>query len=335
MRHFLGNICWAVLCVVSLSLAVARNGFSQTDASHPIRLGIIGLDTSHVIEFTKMFNDPANPEHVPGATIVAAYKGGSPDIKDSWGRVDGYTTQLRDKWKIQIVDDIPSLCKLVDAVLLESLDGRKHLEQVIPVLAARKPVFIDKPLAANYHDAKEIVRRAKEAGVPMFSASSLRWWEETQRLKNAPETGGIVACDVFGPCELEPHHTDLAWYGIHSVEIVFALMGTGCESVNRVHTASADIVVGTWKDGRVATVRGTREVPYAFGATVFGKKAILKAEEKKADYRPMLVEIVKFFKTGVPPVNPDETLEMFAFMEAADLSKARGGASVLLSEVTK
>jgi predicted dehydrogenase len=322
-------------CLICLTLTFPGNSFPQADSSRPLRLGIIGLDTSHVIEFTKLFNDPANPEHVPGATIVAAYKGGSPDIKDSWGRVEGYTNELRDKWKIQIVDDIPSLCKLVDGVLIESLDGRKHLEQVKPVLAARKPVFIDKPLAANYHDAKEIVRLVKEAGVPWFSASSLRWWEETQRLKNAPETGGIIGCDAYGPCELEPHHTDLAWYGIHTVEIVYALMGTGCESVNRVHTDGMDVVVGTWKDGRVATVRGMRKGPYAFGVTVFGNKAILKSEDKKFEYRPMLVEMVKFFQTGVSPVNPDETLEMFAFMQAADLSKARGGASVLLSEVTK
>jgi hypothetical protein len=335
MPSFLRTLGLTLLFLISMTLTFPRNAFPQADSSHPLRLGIIGLDTSHVIEFTKMFNDPANPEHVPGATIVAAFKGGSPDIRESWSRVDGYTNQLRDKWNIKIVDDIPTLSTMVDAVLIESNDGRKHLEQVKLVLPSRKPIFVDKPLAADYHDAREILRLAKEAGVPLFSASSLRWWEETQRLKNAPETAGIIGCDAYGPCHLEAHHTDLTWYGIHVVEAVYTIMGTGCVSVNRVHTEDSDIVVGTWKDGRVAIVRGTRKGPYAFGITVFGKKAILKSEDKKSDYRPMLVEMVKFFQTGVSPVNPDETLEMFAFMQAADLSKAREGASVLLSEITK
>lgn len=335
MRHFCRSARWSFIFIAALCLAVPPNGSAQADSSHPLRLGIVGLDTSHVIEFTKMFNDPANPEHVPGATVVAAYKGGSPDIPESWNRVEGYTAQLRDKWNVKIVNDIPTLCSMVDAVLIESVDGRKHLEQVRQALPSRKPIFVDKPLAADYHDAREIQRLAREAGVPLFSASSLRWWEETQRLKNAPESGGIIGCAAYGPCHLEPHHTDLTWYGIHAVEIVYTLMGTGCVSVNRVHTPDTDVVVGTWKDGRVATVRGTRTGPYAFGVTVFGKKAILKSEDKKFDYRPMLVEMVKFFQTGIAPVRPEETLEMFAFMQAADLSKARGGASVLLSEVTK
>lgn len=335
MQPFLRTLCWTFLCFIPLTLTFPQNCFPQAGSENPIRLGIIGLDTSHVIEFTRRFNDPADPEYVPGARVVAAYKGGSPDIKDSWGRVDKYTAELRDKWKIEIVDDIPTLCSKVDAILLESLDGRKHLEQVKPVLAAKKLVFIDKPLAANYQDAREIARLAKEAGVPWFSTSSLRFWEETQRLKNTAESGGIVGCSVYGPCELEPHHVDLTYYGIHAVEILYTIMGTGCESVSRVHTEDTDEVVGMWKDGRLGVMRGIRKGPYAFGITLFGQKKILNSEPRQTSYRPMLVEIVKFFQTRIPPVSADDTLEMFAFMEAADISKARGGALVPLSEVTK
>jgi len=322
--------------VATLFLLAVASGFAQAQSDQPVRVGIIGLDTSHVIEFTRMFNDAADPDHVPGVRVVAAFKGGSPDIQESWERVDKYTAELQEKWKVQIVDSIPKLCSMVDAVLLESLDGRTHLGQVKPVLAAHKPVFIDKPLAANYSDAKEIARLAKEAGVPWFSCSSLRYWAETQRLKAAPESGGILGAITYGPYSIEPHHTDLTWYGVHAMEILYTLMGTGCETVTRVTSKDADVVVGKWKDGRIGVVRGNQKGPYEFGITVFGPKAFLHSGAQPTNYyQPLLVEIVKFFRTHQPPVSADETLEMFAFMQAADVSKDRGGVPVALSEITK
>ena len=189
IAHWFDRSC---LCLTVLAMLGAPNCFAQVDSDQPVRVGIIGLDTSHVIEFTKIFNDASAPNHVPGAQVVAAFKGGSPDIKESWDRVDKYTADLQSKWKVQIVDNIPALCSMVDAILLESVDGRTHLGQLKAVLAAHKPVFIDKPLAANYKDAREIARLASAAGVPWFSSSSLRYWEETQRLKTDPESGGIV-----------------------------------------------------------------------------------------------------------------------------------------------
>ncbi|PYV43831.1 MAG: hypothetical protein DMG06_09160 [Acidobacteria bacterium] len=314
---------------------VALHGFSQSNSKRPIRLGVIGLDTSHVVAFTKVFNDPSNPEHLPGVRVVAAFKGGSPDIDSSRNRIEGFTQELRDKWHVEIVGDIPSLCGKVDGILLESVDGRPHLEQVKPVLAAKKPVFIDKPLAASYKDALEIARLAKEAGVPWFSSSSLRFWEETQRLKKASEAGGIVGCFVYGPSPTEPHHPDLMWYGIHVVEMLYTLMGPGCESVTRVNTEGTDVVVGKWKDGRLGVMRGARQGKEDYGITLFGQKAVLRSESREEGYRPLLAEIVKFFQTGAAPVTPSETLEMFAFMEAADMSKTRGGVAVPLSAVTK
>jgi predicted dehydrogenase len=325
-----------ITCLAALSFLIAPTGsmvLGQT--KQPIRLGIIGLDTSHVVAFTKAFNDSSDPGYVPGAKVVAAYKGGSPDIDASRNRLEKFTTELREKWRVEIVDDIPALCGKVDGILLESVDGRPHLEQVKPVLAARKPVFIDKPLAASYRDAREIARLAKQADVPWFSSSSLRFWEETQRLKTSREAGHVVGCDVYGPSPTEAHHPDLVWYGIHAVEALYTLMGPGCESVSRVSTDGTDVVVGKWKDGRLGVVRGIRQGKQDYGITLFGEKAVLRSEEREGGYRPLLVEIVKFFQTGVSPVNAEDTLEMFAFMEAADRSKAKAGAAVLLSEVAK
>jgi hypothetical protein len=302
----------------------------------PIRVGIIGLDTSHVTAFTALLNDPTHPNHVPGARVVAAYQGGSPDVESSASRLDRFTKELQTKWNVELVETIEELCLKVDAVLLESVDGRPHLSQVRPVLAAGKRVFIDKPLAASYRDAAEIARLSKETGTPFFSTSSLRYVEDLQKLRRTERLGNLLGAVTFSPAPTEPHHPDLFWYGIHGVEMLFTLMGTGCETVTRVYTEGSDVVVGRWKDGRTATFRGIREGKADYGAVAFGSQAVIASPiPMKVDYRGLVVEIVQFFQTGIPPIPVDEMLEVMAFMEAADLSKARGGQAVALREVTQ
>ncbi len=224
-------------------------------AAADIRLGIIGTDTSHVVVFTQMFNDPAYAEHIAGARVVAAYKSASPDIAASWSRVDRFADELKTKWKIEMEPDIATLCRNVDAVLLESNDGRKHLSQAREVIAAHKPMFIDKPLASTLEDAREIARLAREAGVPFFSSSSARFDGIATTMK-FPDATGVI---VWGPGPLEPHHAlDLSWYAIHPIELLYTLMGTGCEEVSRISTENSDDIVGRWKGGRLGTVRANR-----------------------------------------------------------------------------
>jgi predicted dehydrogenase len=313
--------------------------FSITSAAEEpegkdIRVGIIGLDTSHVVAFTKLLNGAGGSDRVSGARVVAGFPGGTADNPASASRVEEYTKELSEKWGVEIVPDIPTLLAKVDAVLLESVDGRPHLEQVRPVLAARKPVYIDKPLAGSFRDAREIVRLAKESGVPCFSASSLRFWPGVAKLRGNDGVGEILGCDAYSPCHLEEHHPDLYWYGVHGVEILFALMGPGCVEVSRTSTSDFDLVVGRWKDGRVGTYRGIRKGAAPYGASVFGTKGMRVSEPVSGDlYRPLVAEIVKFFRTGEAPVPLEETLEMFAFMSAADLSEERKGAPVRLEEI--
>jgi len=335
MGRLLNFACRKAVYLVPVILLGYSMCLAQGESSQDIRVGIIGTDTSHVIEFTRIFNDASDPEHVPGVRVVAAFKGGSADVESSRTRVDKYAAELHDKWKIEIVDSIPKLCSMVDGILLESVDGRPHLDQAKPVFAAGKPIFIDKPLAASYRDAREIARLASQAGVPWFSSSSLRYWAETQRLRNPRDLGRVLGYSVYGPSPTEPHHPDLMWYGIHAVEMLFTLMGTGCESVTRMSSDDQDVVIGKWKGGRLGVMRGFRSGLYAYGITAFTDKAVLKSEAKPFSYQPLLVEIAKFMRTRVPPVNADETLEIFAFMQAAETSKAEGGAEVPLRRVTE
>jgi hypothetical protein len=292
-----------------------------------IRVGIIGTDTSHVPAFTKMLNgDSGDPAHIPGARVVAAFKGGSPDLPESANRVDNFAREIESKYGVEIVPDVASLLTKVDAVLIESVDGRPHLTQARPVIGAKKPFFVDKPLAATYEDAKEIARLAKAAGVPFFSASSSRFGA-VATLKGP----GITGAATWGPGPFEEHHKlELAWYAIHPIEMLFTIMGPGCETVTRVSAANEDLVACQWKDGRLGSVRALR--PYGdYGAVIAKGREVVVSHPKPGeavDYRPLLVEIIKMFQTGKAPVAPEETLEIFAFMDAAQKSKEQGGKPV-------
>lgn len=305
-----------------LSLALAASA-SAAD----LRLGLVGTDTSHVIGFAAAFNNPASSEHVPGARITVAFKGGSPDLPSSRDRIENFTRQLQEKYGIEIVGSIAELCARVDGVLLTSVDGRVHLAQAREIIAARKPMFIDKPLAASLDDAREIARLAKAAGVPWFSTSTLRYGIAPLR------TGDISGLDVWGPGPLEEHHQlDLSWYAIHAAEMLFTVLGRGCEEVTRVATPDADVVTCRWKDGRIGTMRALR--PYSdYGAVVFRKNAKGHASETKAIVpvtRALDEDVVKFFQTGVPPVPNEDTLEVIEFLDAAQRSKAAGGKPTLV-----
>jgi tetratricopeptide (TPR) repeat protein len=300
-------------------------------AETQIEVGVIGCDTSHVIAFTQLLNRPENTGDLEGVRVVAAYPGGSPDIPSSADRVEGYTQQLREMG-VEIVDSIPALLEKVDAVLLESLDGRPHLEQARPVFEAKKPVFIDKPVAGSLADAIAIYRLAREHEVPCFSSSSLRFSPGILGMRNSEQVGQVLGVAAYSPCSLEPHHPDLFWYGIHGVELLYTIMGPGCERVSRAQTEGQEHVTGVWGGGRIGTYRGIRDGKSDYGATVFGTAGIAPSGGY-AGYEPLVVEIAKFFKTGVAPVSPEETIELFAFMEAADESKRQDGRPVTLASV--
>src|SRR6185503_1802433 len=261
-----------VPAVLLLAAAVAAIGAEP--AAAPLRIGLIGLDTSHVVQFTSILNDPAHPDHVPGARVVAAFKGGSPDVEASATRIERFTGEVTGQG-VELVDSIEALCAKVDAVMLTSVDGRQHLAQVRPVFAAHKRVFIDKPLAGSLRDAQEIARLSRASGTPFFSASSLRFQPELLALRDSPALGGIVGASAHGPSPIHAYVPDLFWYGIHAVEMLYTLMGPGVETVTRVNTADTDVVVGRWKDGRVGTMRGNRAGPQTYGAVAYGQKAIL------------------------------------------------------------
>jgi hypothetical protein len=307
-------------------------GAEPSVEARELRVGIIGLDTSHAPEFVRLLNKKDDPQHVPGCRVVAACHEAGREVGGNGGRVPKYTADVRGMG-VEIVDGIDQLLPRVDAVLLETNDGRQHLGQAVPVLVAGKPIFIDKPITASLADAIALQRLAERRGTPMFSSSALRFGPATAAVRGG-SIGPIVGCDTFSPCTLEPTHPDLFWYGIHGCESLFTVMGPGCEWVSRNYSEEGDFVIGTWKDGRIGTFRGLRRAARTYGGTAFGEKATAAVGAFEG-YRPLVVEIVKFLQSGRPPVAAAETLEIVAFMEAADESKRQAGGRVSIDEMMK
>ena len=320
--------------VAILAVACLFGSFSSPVISQEstIRIGIIGLDTSHAPAFTKILNDPQAAEDVANCRVTIAYPPGSPDIASSVNRVPEYTKQVSELG-VKIAESIEELVGEVDAVLLESNDGRPHLEQVLPALRAGKPVFIDKPIAGSLADAIAIFMAAEKFGTPVFSSSSLRYSSGAQAIRQGA-IGKVLGCDAYSPCALESTHPDFFWYGVHGVETLFTVMGTGCESVSRTHTKDLDVAVGVWDGNRIGTFRGIRGGRAGYGGTAFGTEGIREIGSYEG-YRPLVVEIVNFFRTKEVPISPEETIEIFAFMEAADESKRQGGLPVRIEDVMK
>ena len=321
------------LLVLSLFvLALAANAAELK----PLRAGVIGLDTSHVIAFTQTLNKgakkPEDAEKIAGVKMVAAYPQGSKDIESSTKRVPEYTEKMK-ALGVEIVDSIEELVKRVDVVFLESNDGRVHLEQVRPVLKAGKAVFIDKPIAGSLADTIRILDAAKKAKVPLFCSSSLRFGKTTQAVRNG-SIGKVKSAETFSPVSIEPTHPDLFWYGVHGCESLFAVMGTGCKSVKRGTTADGKVeVTGTWADGRTGIFRQENgKERKGYGGIAVGETGSSPVGSYDG-YDALLVEIIQMFRTGIVPVSAEETIELYAFMEAADESKRRGGAEVTLKEV--
>ena len=337
MKHRIASPIVPILFLCACAALLAGPARGQTEPAAPVvptlpptlRAGMIGLDTSHVVAFTQILNAADAADDVSGCRVVAAFPEGTRDLEAGLSRVEGFTAQLRDMG-VEIVDSIPALLEKVDVVLLETVDGRPHLEQAFPVFQARKPMFVDKPFAGSLEDAVAMFELARYYSAPVFSSSSLRYTENVAAIRDGV-VGAVLGADVVGPCALEPTHPDLFWYGIHGVEMLYAVMGVGCEQVTRVHAADQDVVVGQWSGGRLGVFRGMRAGRPGYGGTVFGETGN-HPTGPYGGYRPLVAEIVAFFRTNQPPVSAEETLELFAFMEAADESKRQGGAAVSVAE---
>ncbi|TJY61455.1 gfo/Idh/MocA family oxidoreductase [Sphingobacterium alkalisoli] len=288
------------------------------------RIGIIGLDTSHAVAFTKaLYQDKEGI--FKGYKVVVAYPFGNPTIANNGERITRFKEEIQ-QFGVEIVDSIEHLLKVVDYVMLETNDGNMHLEQAKLVIKQGKPLFIDKPIANSQQDAEEIFRLASRYRVPLFSTSSLRYIEGITGINKAE----VMGADVYTPAPIEPNHKDLYWYGIHGVEMLFTILQEHCTAVQTIEEKDCDIIVGTWSGGRVGTLRAFTKEDHGFGGTVFTKSQGAVALGEFKGYKRLLQEIMLFFETGVSPVPQEQTIGICKFIDAAYASKKNKGVKIFL-----
>ncbi|WP_175990160.1 Gfo/Idh/MocA family protein [Bacillus sp. Marseille-Q1617] len=289
-----------------------------------LKIGMVGLDTSHASVFTRLLNDSGEEHHVRGGKVVKAFPGGSPDFELSLKRIDRFTEEVR-RYGIEIVETLEEAAEGTDAILLESVDGGTHLEQLRRLIVYKKPIFIDKPFSLSSVEAEEMAELAKTYGTPIMSTSALRFSEGLTNVLSRSDKGEIIGADCFGPMDFQDGQ-GYFWYGIHAVEMLFAILGGGTEAVTTHSNEDHDCIVGWWKDGRIGTVRGNRTGSQQFGALVHfekGTEYVNVAADAKPFYASLLEEVIDFFKEGDPGVKLSETLEIIRFLEAANESKSR------------
>ncbi len=299
-----------------------------------VKLGIVDCDTSHVLQFTMRMNhvDIDEEQWVDGAQVVCAYRGTSAVMDDA--TIDERVEQLRN-WGVEIVEKPEDMIGKVDGVLIESNQGAAHLAHAKLFMEAGLPCYIDKPFAGNIEDALAIARIAQENNVAFFSSSSLRYAPEVVLAKDDPELGRVMGCDAWSPASLHDANPGLAHYGIHGVEILFTLMGAGCQKVScAFDEAIGEVNTAMWDDGRIGVMRGTRSGAHAYGFAAWGEKAVRTSGINTAYiYRELCKQQVQLFQTGKPPIDINETLEIVAFMDAALESRNNDGAWVELKKL--
>jgi len=290
-----------------------------------IRLGIVDFDTSHVVAFTQRLNhlEVGEDQWIEGAKIVVGCPGTSLMSPE---RIQGFTEQM-ESYGVPLVEDPTEMIGQIDGVLIESVDGSVHYERAKPFLEAGLPMFIDKPFACSLEHAKAIAELAEKNNAPVFSASSLRYGVEVQELlEKQDEVGKVVGADAYSPGSVHPRNPGLFNYGIHGLETLYALMGTGCTSVWAVSTEGVDVITGAWNDSRIGTLRATRAGAHSYGFTAFCEKKVVSASINAGlIYRELIKQIVRFFETGKSPVDIREMLEVIAFIEATATSVRQNG----------
>jgi predicted dehydrogenase len=348
------------LLTTGVLFAVLSSG-ARPSAADEVRIGILGIDNFGSVAYTEFLNRPHAEGVFEGVRVVAAYPIGSADYPDSDKLVEQWKKQLLDLYQnpkdpkdavppIEMVTSVDELLSKCDGVMIFSMDGRLHLEQAKAVLKAGKRLFIGRPMASSPEDVIAIFRLAAETKTPCWSSSQHRYSTGFSGMKNHPEVGRVIGCDVYGGWTVDAPEADQFTRPLHSLETLYTIMGPGVVSVACTSTPTAESITAVWNDGRVGTYRGIKEGAVKYSATVFGDKGVSTAgiyghgvpvngvvptNDRYVGYEGLAIELARFFKGGPVPVSAAETLEIYALMQAAETSRAQNGAVIRLQDLAK
>lgn len=286
-----------------------------------IKVALIGLDTSHSIEFTRRMQAPDCPEdqRVQGMEAITCLRFETP-FQDKDG-LDKRQAQL-EEWGVKVTEDFDEAIDGCDAIMLEINDPAYHLEYFKKVADLKRPIFLDKPLADTIENGREIARIAREKNLRVFSSSSLRYIPNLdQALAEVPEP---MYAAMYGPVGVAPSGSSIVWYGVHAFEMLERVMGIGAKSVFARTDEAGVVAVVDYPEARRGMVELTTGV-YAYGGLVRDKKkAFPFVADTKRLYTVELEHVVEFFRGAPASASMEDALEVMAMLDAAEESSQTG-----------
>ncbi len=292
-----------------------------------LRVALIGLDTSHTIEFARRMQSPdvAADQKVEGIKAVACLRFSTPFQNEAG--LDQRQAQL-EAWGIKVTTDFDEAVADCDALMLEINDAAYHLEYFTRCADLGKPMFLDKPLADNIEHGRAIYELIRKKNLKVFSASSLRFVPQlTQACDAVPEP---AFAHMYGPPGKAPAGSSIVWYGVHAFEMLERAMGRGAVSVFARRDRAGVVAIVEYPDARRGVVELIEGVWLYGGSLRDRAKAVAPfVVDMGRAYSDLLAEIVKFFKGAKPPVKLDDTLEIMGMLDAAERSTQSGAAEAL------
>jgi predicted dehydrogenase len=254
-----------------------------------------GFDEEKAKQWTGTF--VRSGKRIEDARIVRVW-----DPKKEWAQ------KLADICSIDKVCDTPEECSDgVDAVLIVDDGSGEHWKYALAPLKKGVPTFCDKPLAMTAQDARAIGKLVRSTGTKFLSASSLRFVPDILALKaELPTLGAIhlatVACG-----------NDLVYYGIHALEMAYAVLGRGAVSCMNVGQKGLNLVRVRFADHRdVVVMVGEKEwMSAGYQISLFGTKGWKTVKPDLKDlYYYLLLAFMDLVKTGNEPVPIEEEVEV-------------------------
>lgn len=285
--------------------------------SNDIKVALIGLDTSHAIEFARRMQAPDCPEDqkVEGMGAATCMRFGTPF--ESEEGLDKRQEQL-ESWGVHVTTDFDEAVKDCDAVMLEINDPSYHLEYFKRASELGKPIFLDKPLADNVKNGGEICRIAKEEAVRIFSASSLRFVPQLNEACDVMPAPCFVG--TYGPLGQAASGSSVVWYGVHAFEMLERAMGRGAASVYSKRDGAGVVVIIEYPNARRGVVELTEKAWIYGGCLRNHKKSVPFVANTTWIYRDLLARVAEFFKGGDCPADLEDALEILGMLDAAERS---------------
>jgi len=286
-------------------------------------VALIGLDTSHAIEFARRIQGSDYPDNrrVSGLSASHCLRFAT-HFQDDAGL--DVRQKLLESWGIKVTSDFSEAVTVCDGLMLTINEPALHLPYLKRCLELKKPIFLDKPLADTLENGREMVKLAIAAKVPFFCSSALRCdpaVEAAARLMPSP-----AAVTVWGPLGTAPFGSSVLWYGVHAFEMLQRLMGCGAATVQVIKDMRGMVVHVGYCDGRRGVVELTADA-YRYGGVLRDHRSPevhFSVQDSTIFYDCLMTKVAGFFLTGQSPLPVDDMLEVMGMLDAAERSEHSG-----------